>query len=317
MYDSLKNSCDDFHLYIFAFDSIAFKILLNLQLDNATIISLNEFENEDLLRVKNTRTRAEYCWTCTSSIIDYVFDKFNVSSCTYVDADLFFYNSPELLLNELGDEKSVLITEHRFSRLARIYEQKRAGRFCVQFITFKNIKESRTILKKWIGQCIEWCYARFEDGKFGDQKYLDNWPEEYKNVHILEHQGGGVAPWNVRQYKFITENDKILGYASAKKGKFEIIFFHFHFVRILSDGYADLGWNQLSKRVVDLFYRPYIEKIFEKEKFLEQSYPEYKMTFSKVNPLGIRGKIKHLYKRITKFNLIQIPADYYGLYNRS
>lgn len=317
MYDSLKSSCDDFHLYIFAFDDIALEILLKLQLDNVTVISLNEFENEDLLKVKNTRTRAEYCWTCTSSIIDYIFEKYNVPSCTYIDADLFFYNSPEVLLNELGDEKSVLITEHRFSKFARIFEQKRAGRFCVQFITFTNTKESRAILKKWISQCIEWCYARYEDGKFGDQKYLDSWPAEYPNVHILEHQGGGIAPWNVRRYRFLKENDKILGVGSAIKGNFEIVFFHFHFVRILSDGNADLGWNRLPKKVVDLFYRPYIEKIIEKEKFLEESYPGYKMTYSKVNPLGVRENIKHLYKRITKFNLIQMPADYYGLSDRS
>jgi len=317
MYDSLKNNCDDFHLYIFAFDTLALDILLKLQLDNATIISLNEFENEDLLNIKETRTRAEYCWTCTSSVIDYVFDKFNVSSCTYLDADLFFYNSPGLLLNELGGEKSVLITEHRFSKFARIFEQKRAGRFCVQFITFTNIKESRAILKKWISQCIEWCYARYEDGKFGDQKYLDSWPADYSNVHILEHEGGGIAPWNVRQYKFITENDTIWGSGSVIKGKFEIVFFHFHFVRIMSDGYADLGWNRLPKRVIELFYRPYIEKIIEKEKFLEESYPEYKMTCSKMNPHGIRENIKHLYKKTTKFNLMQMPADYYGLSHRS
>lgn len=317
MYDSLKSSCDDFHLYIFAFDDIALEILLKLQLDNVTVISLNEFENEDLLKVKNTRTRAEYCWTCTSSIIDYIFEKYNVPSCTYIDADLFFYNSPEVLLNELGDEKSVLITEHRFSKFARIFEQKRAGRFCVQFITFINTMEGRAILKKWISQCIEWCYARYEDGKFGDQKYLDSWPAEYPNVHILEHQGGGIAPWNVRGYRFMKENDKILGVGSAIKGNFEIVFFHFHFVRILSDGNADLGWNRLPKKVVDLFYRPYIEKIIEKEKFLEESYPGYKMTYSKVNPLGVRENIKHLYKRITKFNLIQMPADYYGLSDRS
>jgi hypothetical protein len=307
LYDSLRKSSVDFHLYIFAFDTLALDILLKLSLPHTTIISLDEFENEALLNVKSTRTKAEYCWTCTSSTIDFIFDKFNVSSCTYLDADLYFFDSPEALINEMTVNKSVLITEHRFSDFARIFEQNRAGRFCVQFITFTDRKDSREVLKKWIGQCIEWCYARYEDGKFGDQKYLDPWPEQYKNVHVLQHKGGGIAPWNVKQYKFVKENDKIFGY-EAEKNKFVVVFFHFHFVRIMSDGYADLGWNSLPKMVVELFYKPYIDLILAKEKFLAESFPSYKMTYSQVNPVGIKENVKHLYKSITKFNLLKLPA---------
>jgi hypothetical protein len=308
LYDSLKKHSAGFHIYIFAFDDLTYEILLKLQLVNATVISLKEFENQELLDIKATRSRAEYCWTCTSSTIEYVFEKYGVASCTYLDADLFFYNSPGLLLNELIDDKSVLITEHRFSRFARLFEQKRAGRFCVQFITFTNNKESRDILKKWIGQCIEWCYARYEDGKFGDQKYLDKWPEEYRNVHILEHDGGGIAPWNVLQYKFIKEKNKISGFRSGENSGFDIVFFHFHFVKLQANGYADLGWNRLPDKVVELFYKPYIKKIVEKEKILETTFPEYKMTWAKVQPTGAREIIKNLIKRITKFNLVKLPV---------
>jgi hypothetical protein len=314
MYESLKENCDEFHLYIFAFDTLAYNILDKLQLSCTTVISQEEFENQDLLSIKKSRTRAEYCWTCTSSTIYYVLNNYNVPSCTYLDADLFFYGSPQILINELKGDKTVLITEHRFSKLARFYEQKRAGRFCVQFITFSNTGESREILLKWISQCIDWCYARYEDGKFGDQKYLENWPDEYPNVHILEHQGGGIAPWNVGQYKFICEKNKIMGISPVKNDKFEVIFFHFHFVRILSDGYADLGWNKVRKTVVDQFYLPYIRKILEKEKFLEISSPEYKTSIISVRPQGIRDIAKFLYKRLTKFNLIKFHAILYGLY---
>lgn len=309
MYESLKENSNDFHLYIFAFDTLAHEILLKLRLDNTTIISLKEFENEALLNIKNTRTKAEYCWTSTSSVIEYIFNNYNVDSCTYLDADIFFYNSPKILLDEMTDDKTVLITEHRYSKFARIFERKRAGRFCVQFITFTNAKDSRDILKKWISQCIDWCYARYEANKFGDQKYLDNWPDEYKNIHILEHPGGGIAPWNAGQYKFIKDDGKILVIGSAGKNKFEVIFFHFHNVKILSDGNADLGWNRLQKNVVDLFYLPYIQKMNKKERFLEGSYPEYKRTLVTERPRGIRENIKYLYKRMTKFNLIKLPTN--------
>jgi hypothetical protein len=70
MYESLKEHSDSFHLYIFAFDNLAYDILTKLKLEYATVISLKEFENADLLRIKSSRTRAEYCWTSTSSVVE-------------------------------------------------------------------------------------------------------------------------------------------------------------------------------------------------------------------------------------------------------
>jgi hypothetical protein len=277
-----------------------------MNLSNATIIPLKAFETIALLEIKESRNKAEYCWTCTSSVILYVIQTFKVQSCTYLDADLFFYGSPEILLNEIPEKKSVLITGHRYSRLAQKYEEKRAGRFCVQFITFHDTPESIAILKKWMAQCIDWCYARYEDGKFGDQKYLDSWPLEYPEVHILHNQGGGVAPWNASQYDFVFKDERILGHIRRSHEHFEVIFFHFHFVRLMAEGFADLGWNWLSKNVIDGFYKPYIDKIVNKEKYLESTFPEYKRIYSSSDHQGIKDTIKHLVKRIFGYNLIKI-----------
>ena len=48
------------------------EILEKFNLENVTLISLWEFESPELLKVKPTRSIAEYCWTCTSSTILYV-----------------------------------------------------------------------------------------------------------------------------------------------------------------------------------------------------------------------------------------------------
>jgi len=306
LYDSLKKNIVDFHLYIFAFDSLTYDILKKSNLSNATIIPLKAFENKSLLDIKESRSKAEYCWTCTSSVIFYVIQTFYLQSCTYLDADLFFYGSPVTLLNEIPEKKSVLITEHRYSRLAQKYEEKRAGRFCVQFITFQNTPQSLAILKKWMDQCIDWCFARYEDGKFGDQKYLDKWPIEYPEIHILKNPGGGVAPWNAMQYDFIFKDGKITGRVHGSDEHFEVIFFHFHFVRIMDEGFADLGWNWLSKNVIDGFYKPYINNIVNKEKYLESTFPEYKRIYCSSGHQGIKETIKHLFKSIFGYNLIKI-----------
>ena len=69
MYESLNRHCKDFHLYVFAFNDECFSVLKSLYLANMTVISLPEFEDEELLKVKPTRSRGEYCWTCSSSTI--------------------------------------------------------------------------------------------------------------------------------------------------------------------------------------------------------------------------------------------------------
>ncbi|NJO92853.1 MAG: glycosyl transferase [Chloroflexia bacterium] len=227
MYDSLIATKFDFHLYIFAFDQLAYDILNKLKLERVTVISLDEFEDEKLLSVKSSRSKAEYCWTSTPSTIHYAIKKLGLPDCTYIDADLYFYASPQVLFNELNNASSALITEHRYTKLAKAYEGKRAGRFCVQFLTIKDNEEGIKVLETWRDQCIDWCYNRYEDGKFGDQKYLDNWPENYQNIHILKHPGGGVAPWNIKKYEIKRLNNRLTGIEKKTKTPFKLVFYHF------------------------------------------------------------------------------------------
>jgi hypothetical protein len=304
MYESLKNNTKDFHLFIFAFDDLSLKILNALSLDKSTIIPLEKFENEKLLNVKAKRTKAEYCWTCTSSTIAYVLDNYEVNECTYVDADLNFFSTPAVLDEELNNSKSILITEHRYSRFSKIYEEKRAGRFCVQYITFKNNLESKMVLSKWIDQCILWCYARFEYGKFGDQKYLDDWPALYNIVKISEHLGAGVAPWNIKQYNII-KNGNLLTGVEKKTGKsFNVVFYHFHFVRFMDNGCIDMGWNAIRKDVIKMIYLPYIKNLIDIEHKLGNSFPEYRTIYYNSKPDGFKNYLKYYFKNLTKFNII-------------
>ncbi len=317
MYNSLRLHMSDFHIYIFAFDDLCLRILKSLSLQNTTIISQKEFENDDLLNVKKTRTRAEYFWTCTSSAIEYVLTNYTVQVCTYLDADLFFYTSPSVLLDELSDKGSILITEHRYSRLSSIYEQKRAGRFCVQFITFKNTHDSRKVLDAWKDQCIKWCYNRYEDGKFGDQKYLDEWPAKYPNIHILNNLGGGVAPWNVGQYKIFRKNDYLYGIQRKTGNKFDLIFFHFHFVRFLNEKTVDVGWNFLGQHIKENIYYPYIQRLIETERILTEVDRDYRIQLNYSTTFTIRETIKVILKKISGYNLINISKTQNGLYYKS
>ena len=307
MYRSLEKTSDNFHLFIFAFDYITYDILNKLNLKYATIISLHEFEDEKLLAVKPGRTFAEYCWTCTSSTIMYVLEKHNVSSCTYVDADLFFYKNPQILLAEMGNN-SVLITEHRYP--PKFNRSNSSGIYCVQFITFVNDENGMAALRWWQNACIEWCFDRYEDGKFGDQKYLDDWPTRFKGVHILKNLGGGLASWNVEQYPFIErKGDDILFQDKISGENFQAVFYHFHHVRFYKNDLVDLGWRHPTMPVVKNLYVPYIKFLRECEreaKALEPLFDVPLKPFTLINTKGFKNKIKYLIKVVFRFNVFNI-----------
>lgn len=258
LYYSLEKHCAGFHLYIFAFDEKCYQILKKINLNKATIISLTEFEDAELLKIKTSRNKAEYCWTSTSSTILYVLQNYKVESCTYLDADIFFYSPPKPIFDELGS-KSILITEHRYS--PQYNKEVKSGKYCVQFITFKNDENGLKALKWWRERCIEWCYARYEDGKFGDQLYLDDWTERFEGVQVLKHLGGGIASWNVQQYKFSKVNDRLIGTEIRSGNKFEVIFYHFHYLKFFTNGKVELGRRTLTENVIDIFYKPYIREL--------------------------------------------------------
>jgi len=306
MYESLKKHCDNFHIYVFAFDDKTHDVLTQLNLKHITVITLKEFENEKLLAVKAKRTIAEYCWTCTSSTILYVFNNFKVDNCTYIDADLFFYSSPKALFDEIGD-KSVLITEHRFT--PRYDRSDIAGIYCVQFITFKKNELGLKVLNWWVNACLEWCYDRYEDGKFGDQKYLDDWTTKFDGVHVLKHLGGGMAPWNVQQCKLISrDKDDIKMLNRKDSSSFNVVFYHYHYVRFYENGIVDLGWFKLEKDIINNFYVLYIRALNNALKTIQEVEPEFKESlrpFSLKLTHGIKEKLKFLIKSKLKYNVFK------------
>lgn len=256
MYRSLQKYSESFHLYIFAFDDQCFQLLQRLELGNVTVISLKEFEDKKLLEIKKTRSKAEYCWTCTPSIIKYSLDNYSLGACTYLDADLYFFSNPAVLIDEMQSD-SVLITEHRYT--SKYYKQNiKNGIYCVQFMTFKNDENGMKVLKWWQEACNVWCYARYEDGKFGDQKYLDNWLNMFEGIHVLKNFGGGMAPWNIQQYDLKYDNKELLA-EELESGEIEkVVFYHFHYLKYLEKNRVELGIYVLNSNVIEKIYKSYL-----------------------------------------------------------
>ena len=296
LYRSLEKHCENFHLYIFAFDKITLEVLRKLNLSRTTVISLKEFEDDELIGVKPTRTNAEYCWTATSSTILYVLEKYKVESCTYVDADIFFYSSPKPIFDELRD-KSILLTEHGYSTEYK-RKLKFSGKYCVQFITFKNDKYGLTALRWWRERCLEWCYAYYEDGKFGDQLYLEDWTTRFQGVHVLQHPGGGVALWNISRYNFEPAMNKIIGIDKAGGKKFEVIFYHFHYLRFYNNNIIELGRIYFGDIIINVFYKPYIKLLMELKQKISTIDSSFDPNGATKKPLNWKSPVIYVLRKI-------------------
>lgn len=254
MIASLQKHCPDFQLFCFAFDDLTVEILNQLALPNVTVIGLNNFESPDLLAIKPSRNAKEYCWTCTPFTLKYCLEHFEIPHCTYLDADLYFFADPTHIFPETP--WNTLITPHRYTPKYEASET--SGIFCVQWVSFNRNPDSQRILNDWCQNCLDWCYEIPENGKFGDQKYLDTWPQDYPNVIILEDPGIGMAPWNMQQYETFICSKGNLKIRTRTAQKFRLFFFHFHHVIHYQNNVCHLGNYPIPKSAQTHIYRPYL-----------------------------------------------------------
>jgi SAM-dependent methyltransferase len=223
LYRSLERHCPSFRLWVFCMDLEAERILRGLELAHVTIVPLAELERHDggLLSTKRDRTQVEYCWTATPAVCRYVLETDpETTEVTYLDADLMFFSDPQVLFDEMNDA-AVMIVPHRYAAEHQ-HKELTSGTYNVEWLTFRRDADGLAALHWWHERCIEWCYFRWEDGKLGDQKYLDDWPDRFARVHVLQHPGGGLAPWNVTRFTLNAAAGRVL------VDGVPLVFYHYH-----------------------------------------------------------------------------------------
>ena len=255
LYRSLKEHCPGFRSWVLCMDHDSHELLSRMELPELELIRLDDLEraNQALLQAKQNRSLIEYYFTCTPSLLLYILDNFpEVDLITYVDADLYFYADPRQLFQEIGDHSTAII-EHRYAPRYKAMET--CGKYNVGWLSFRRDENGFACLNWWRDRCNEWCYKRLEDGKFADQRYLDDWPARFKNVKVIQHKGANLASWNIENYKISGENDKI--WIDGQ----ELIFFHFHGFKQLSKSIYSPGYHQTkaNKFIRDNIYKRYLQ----------------------------------------------------------
>lgn len=243
LYASLERHAGAYTLWILCVDEACHDVLSRLALPNIRLIPLSKVETEELTRVKKDRTIGEYCWTLTPFAPRFVFEAdATIERVTYIDADLWLRKSPSPIFREFENSgKHVLITDHAYSPE---YDQSEiSGQYCVQFMIFTRLG-GEPVRKWWEMRCIEWCFSRPENGKFGDQKYLDDWPVRYSDqVHVLTQLDMILAPWNASRFPY--------GRAIA---------YHFHGLRLVGNNSVLLNDHYyIPKATIEFVYGTYLK----------------------------------------------------------
>ena len=275
LYHSLRACEEAFRLYVFTFDDKSRDILRNEALDGLVVVPLEDFESPELLKVKKERSRAEYCWTCTPWTVKYVLEHFHEPICTYIDADMMFYSSPSYIFEAMREANcSAIIVPHRLGMDKRNRQREaHVGKYCVEFNTFVNDERGRAILNWWAEACLDWCFyvpPGTGETRYGDQKYLEEFPQRFEGVYICEEYGAGIAPWNAGQLKLAEDSRQVEVIATGKR--YPIVFFHFAGIMHLSKEYINVNSGVKDKALHRVLCDRYIEMIKIQRAYLLEKY---------------------------------------------
>jgi hypothetical protein len=245
---------------VLCLDELAFEVLLLLALPGLHPIALEDFEAGDaaLLQAKQNRSRVEYYFTCSPSLSRYLFcTQPDLEAITYLDADMYFFGPPTPIFAEIGDA-SIAIIAHRFppsgAAMAELF-----GIYNVGWLTFRRDEPAAICLQWWRQQCLDWCSDSHTHGQYGDQKYLDDWPARFAGVHVIQHKGANVAPWNLTTHPIRRWHGQIW------IGDQPLVFFHFQGLKRNSARFYNPQFPGYIERVEAVVrrqvYAPYIAQL--------------------------------------------------------
>lgn len=210
---------DETYNRIFTLDNVEAYKLSNLEKIDST---LQKLKSNPATRYGGQREN--YIWSLAPYFINFLL-KNEIEPgefITYIDSDIFFYNSPQIILDTIG-ERSVGIHTHRFGLNRKKLD---VGWYNVGVIVFKNDRAGRLISELWKHWMVDASNPYYDEyGTCGDQKYLELFVEMFpKQVCVFDEEGpiSHLAPWCTHL------EDK------------PVIFFHFsHFVYSLEKN----SWN--------------------------------------------------------------------------
>jgi hypothetical protein len=271
--ESLRRHGDDSPVWVLALDQVTRDYLEATDLPGVTALGIDDLESAvpELPPLKSQRSRMEYYFTTTPLLMRWAKDRAAQSGTVaiYLDADLFFFDDPGLVLEALGDG-SVGIIEHGYPP-ARAAKLAKYGRFNVGWVGIRDDVAGRACVDWWAASTLEWCSDTPSDGRYADQGYLDRFPELFDGVVVLPSLGFNLAPWNTSGRVLESRDGNV-----TVDGRDRLVFFHFHGVRRVGGWYvsSQLIYRAPASRVLrDDVYAVYARHLDDVERRLAGVVP--------------------------------------------
>jgi hypothetical protein len=271
MIESLRRVGEGGRVYVLCLSDEAYVVLQRMSVPGVEPISLGDFEraNPSVAEVRDQRSTMEYFFTMTPWLVRHAMCLSPEADwVTYLDADLWFFDSPQPIYDEIGSS-SVGIIPHRFP--SRQSWRLRFGTYNVGWVSFRLDEAGAACADWWAARCLEWCKDAADGGRFADQGYLDGFSNVVDGVHVIGHAGADLAPWNLRSH------DTAWGARRAVTvdGR-PLIFFHFHGVDHDAKRYyfkhAPYG-ARTTDVVRDGIYEPYLTALIQTERVVGPFVP--------------------------------------------
>jgi hypothetical protein len=317
----IRNLHDPFIFWVLCDGDDAYECLLKINMPNNRLVNIKHFELTDpeLFAVKNERDVFEYNCTLRPIWILYILrNNPNIDFLTYMDTDLYFFSDPLILYQQFIDNKcSILLSEHRYSlhTLMSGVDPNQSGKYNAGWIAFKNNNDAFQALIWWRAECIKWCKRFYEDGKFGEQKYLDYFPHKFTGAFVLDNIGSNVGPWNIRNYH--VSRDFI---NRVFVNESQLIFYHFHALQIAGEKsfkvVEEIGANViqltnpnylLRKNDVNYIYKSYVFELKQALNLALSSHHKIPPKFVQAQQFSFK-KISFLTQQFLKQLFLKIRA---------
>jgi hypothetical protein len=296
LHHSLQRHAPGSRLWVLCLSEACYRTLVALDLPNLIPRRLADFEKADpeVAATRSTRSVIEYYFTCSPAWLLFVLkSEPDAEWVTYLDSDLFFFASPDPIYDEMKDAAFGIIP-HRFAK--RLAGYLRFGTYNVGWVSARQCDEGIAALRWWRERCIEWCYDRVEGDRFADQRYLDRLPELFANVHVIEHLGANLAPWNLANYRLEWRGGSV-----EIESRYPLVFFHFFGVKRSGRYYFNshrLYRAPFSDLVRHRIYEPYIAVLATSESTIAPYLAEPKIRT--IRKLAVASRRDHVSNALRK-----------------
>jgi len=244
-------------------DLVAMQIKLN---EKIQLSSLDEFPKTAKLYSDYLQSRSKF-----ESLISIKPQLLLEFSRSLPENEFVIYQDTDVIFFAALDENNCFQSDHSVYFFEHLYSSKKAsypnGKYNAGFLVFRNNRSSRKFLQLWSTKCHEWCFLRVENGRYADQKYLEEFIDhDYVSAETSERINLGMHFFEGRS-KIRKAQNRVLINNEA------LICFHFHgfkvHKKVTESGLNRYGFNLQNLSKFLILYVPTLIRYFEIKRVLE------------------------------------------------